>query len=150
MERFRIDPSRITRAPRTSRVAGGYGDVWFGTLDEGTPGSMLVAVKELRPTGSDNERARIAFVSSTCITCCSWSLRSDLPSQSLARELKVWAKFEHPNVLRLIGFCLDHDMTTATLISPFQAYGHIADYIQKNDLDEMTRLELVGRHGATS
>lgn len=51
---------------------------------------------------------------------------------------------KHPNVLRLIGFCLDQDMTTAMLISPFELHGHIADYVRKNDPDEPTRLGLVG------
>lgn len=46
-------------------------------------------------------------------------------------------------MLRLIGFCLDDEMTTARLISPFEAHGHIAEYIEKNDLDERTKLELV-------
>lgn len=61
----------------------------------------------------------------------------------LAREVNIWARFEHPNLLPLIGFCLDEEMTTASLISPYEANGHIADYLEKNQSDERTRLQLV-------
>lgn len=60
---FRIDPARLQRSADTGLVLGGYGSVWFGTLDEGHPTARRVAVKELRQVGTDGERARVAFVS---------------------------------------------------------------------------------------
>ena len=44
-------------------VSGGYGDVWFATLDQGTLNSTLVAVKELRQVGNGEDRARVSLVS---------------------------------------------------------------------------------------
>lgn len=37
--------------------------MWFATLSRPSKSSILVAVKELRPAGSEDERARVAFVS---------------------------------------------------------------------------------------
>ena len=85
--------------------------------------ATIVAIKELRPTGTNTERLRQAI--------------------RLARELKVWAGLLHPNILRLVGFYLSEDMTIAQLISPFEEYGHIGDYLGQENPSEAERLQLV-------
>lgn len=63
LERLRIDPSKLHRTPGSGVVVGGYGEVWFGTLDNGSSKAKLVAVKVLRPGGTEDERVQIAYVS---------------------------------------------------------------------------------------
>lgn len=65
--------------------------------------------------------------------------------QRLARELNIWGTLQHPNLLRLIGFHLDEDMTTALLISPSMSHGHIQEDLERAKPTHRKRLELVGR-----
>ncbi|KIO25367.1 hypothetical protein M407DRAFT_49969, partial [Tulasnella calospora MUT 4182] len=51
----------------------------------------------------------------------------------LTRELRVWANLKHQNILELIGFYLNPQMTDAWLISPFMANGNIIDYLTKTE-----------------
>ncbi|KAG8920606.1 hypothetical protein FRC01_000675 [Tulasnella sp. 417] len=92
-------------------TAGGYGDVYRATLQEsGGAWSRFVAVKELRAVGDDATRIRLAI--------------------RLTRELRVWTRLKHPNVLELVGYHLNPQMTTARLISPFMANGNIDGFLE--------------------
>ncbi|KAG9045714.1 importin-alpha export receptor [Tulasnella sp. UAMH 9824] len=92
-------------------TAGGFGDVYKATLRgrDNLP-SRLVAVKELRGVGDDVTRIRLAI--------------------HLTRELQVWTRLRHPNVLELIGYHLNPQMTTARFISPFMTNGNIDEYLE--------------------
>lgn len=59
----RIDRSRLTPFEDGNVVSGGYGNVWFATLDQGYSNSVHVAAKELRQGGNIGERIRVAIVS---------------------------------------------------------------------------------------
>ncbi|KIO25362.1 hypothetical protein M407DRAFT_48892, partial [Tulasnella calospora MUT 4182] len=50
-------------------------------------------------------------------------------TKHLARELCIWARLKHPNILDLIGYCLNSQMTTARFISPLMASGNIEEYL---------------------
>lgn len=41
------------------------------------------------------------------------------PTQALGRELKVWSRVNHPNVVPLIGFHLSPTVDAAWLLSPW-------------------------------
>ncbi|KAG8955131.1 general transcription repressor [Tulasnella sp. 424] len=91
-------------------TAGGYGDVYRATLKgPSNSATRLVAVKELRAVGDDVTRIRIAI--------------------RLARELRIWGRLKHQNVLELIGYNLNPQMTTARFISPFMTHGNIEEYL---------------------
>lgn len=63
--------------------------------------------------------------------------------QRLAREVKIWAGFDHLNLLPLIGFHLSDDRETALLISPRMNYGHIGEYLDSVETTVLERLQLV-------
>ncbi|KAG9023282.1 hypothetical protein FS837_005875 [Tulasnella sp. UAMH 9824] len=60
--------------------------------------------------------------------------------QRLARELKVWDKAKHPNVLKLIGYYLSENYASAQLISPYMENGNITEYIKRTRPNIKTRL----------
>lgn len=64
-------------------------------------------------------------------------------NKRVARELLVWSSFKHPNILALVGFCLDEDTATAWLISPYETGGDVAKYIKEEQPNYARRLELV-------
>lgn len=140
---LRIDCSRLTRIEGGNVITGGYGNVWFATLDQGRSNSVLVAVKELQQEGSFGERIRVAIVSVSILLFHIPCQRVTSP-QGLARELKIWAAMKHPNILPLIGFYLAEDMKTALLISPYFRHGHIGEYLKKVKPTLLQRLQLVG------
>ncbi|KIO33068.1 hypothetical protein M407DRAFT_50259, partial [Tulasnella calospora MUT 4182] len=47
----------------------------------------------------------------------------------LTRELQVWTRLKHPNILELIGYHLNPQMTTASFVSPFMTNGNIDEYL---------------------
>lgn len=66
--------------------------------------------------------------------------------QRLARELRIWARLDHPNILRLIGYYLSPDMVTAQLISPLAQHGHLGEYITRSKPSQEKRMELVNEN----
>ncbi|KAG8912159.1 hypothetical protein FRC00_005136, partial [Tulasnella sp. 408] len=120
-----IQPARLTIQKDLEVGSGGYGDVCLATLD----GVFKVAVKQLRIVQVQGTRVRVAMVSPIRIL-----LRNHYHSnarQRLARELKVWAKANHPNVLRLNGYYLSDNYACAQLVSPYMANGNIMEYIKR-------------------
>ncbi|KAG8952962.1 hypothetical protein FRC04_003414 [Tulasnella sp. 424] len=102
-----------------SHIYGGYAEILCATFEERkVPLSttlqwrgQVVAVKQLRAWGGDFERTRIAV--------------------RLAREIRIWASLHHPNVLPLVGFFLSEDRDVAWLVSSYQSYGNVTQYIQR-------------------
>lgn len=60
----------------------------------------------------------------------------------LAREMLVWCKLNHPNILSFTGYHLSEDLSTALLICPFIEEGNVKHYLAKHnpDYDERSRL----------
>ncbi|KAG8899643.1 hypothetical protein FRC00_001158 [Tulasnella sp. 408] len=85
-------------------------------LDE----SSKVAVKQLRIIQGKGIRVRVAM--------------------RLARELKVWAKAKHSNVLRLVGYYLSENYGCAQLVSPYMGNGNITEYMKRTRSGIETRL----------
>ncbi|KAG8957881.1 hypothetical protein FRC00_003372, partial [Tulasnella sp. 408] len=61
--------------------------------------------------------------------------------ERLARELKIWASLQHPNILKLQGFYLSEDYEVATLISVHMVNGNVSLYIAQKQPDMATRLK---------
>ncbi|KIO30782.1 hypothetical protein M407DRAFT_20107 [Tulasnella calospora MUT 4182] len=98
---------------------GGFGEVYLAMLD----GSLKVAVKQLRIIQTKGIRARVAM--------------------RLARELKIWAKAKHPNVLKLVGYHLSENYDCAQLLSPYMQNGNIAEYMKRTEASMEARLGFV-------
>ncbi|KIO18841.1 hypothetical protein M407DRAFT_60719, partial [Tulasnella calospora MUT 4182] len=62
----------------------------------------------------------------------------------LTRELRVWARLKHKNVLELIGYSLNPQMTTARFISPFMSNGNIDEFLAKAPSPVSYKLRLLG------
>ncbi|KAG9001709.1 hypothetical protein FRB94_004588 [Tulasnella sp. JGI-2019a] len=85
---------------------GGFGVVMRGTM---IGYHSEVAIKRLR---SDETRdIRVA--------------------KRLVREMKVWLKLKHPNILSLIGFHLSEALDLALIVCPLQPRGNIKDYLRQ-------------------
>ncbi|KAG9035867.1 hypothetical protein FS837_001805 [Tulasnella sp. UAMH 9824] len=66
-----------------------------------------------------------------------------LEALRLARELKVWAKANHPNILELIGYHLSENYVLAQFVSAFMANGNVMQYIQRTHASIVLRLKFV-------
>lgn len=60
----------------------------------------------------------------------------------LARQLKVWAGLNHPNILPLVGFFLDDGHSEAWIIVPWLARGNLQNYIIQFQPEDTERLKL--------
>lgn len=122
--------------------SGGYGEVVLATLGTSSrqPNPRQVAVKQLRTVGTSGTRIRVALVS---FMDKNRSTSADHNVQRLARELKIWAKLNHPNILDLLGYYLSKNFEIARLVSPLMINGNIATYITQHQPDMGQRLDLV-------
>ncbi|KAG8946164.1 hypothetical protein FRC04_012019 [Tulasnella sp. 424] len=123
LEHFVIHPSRLTTLNSSHIGSGGYGEVILAKLDESELSAREVAVKQLRTVGTNGVRIRVAL--------------------RLARELKIWAKVKHPNILGLIGYYLSENYEVAQLVSPFMVNGNVLKYIAELRPDTTKRLDFV-------
>lgn len=99
-----------------------------------------VAVKKLRPAGTENQRLRVAVVTTFVLDSC--SQLSMYTSGSCSGD-KIWSGLAHPNIVRLIGYHLDLEGDVMWLISTWESLGNIVDYLATNSIDEDARVSLV-------
>ncbi|KAG8950767.1 hypothetical protein FRC04_007186 [Tulasnella sp. 424] len=71
-----------------------------------------------------------------------------LATLHLARELRIWATLQHPNILGLLGYYSSENYEIAQLISVYMVNGNVSQYLSKNQPDIATRLKFV--QGITS
>ncbi|KAG8962358.1 Ras GTPase [Tulasnella sp. 425] len=117
-----ILPSKLTILDSSEVGCGRYGEVLLATLG-GSQGPTYVAVKELRTVGTRGVRHRLAL--------------------RLARELKIWARANHPNTLRLIGYYLSDNYEIARFISPFMRNGNVSQYLEREQVGASKRLDII-------
>ncbi|KAG8903141.1 hypothetical protein FRB99_003684, partial [Tulasnella sp. 403] len=58
---------------------------------------------------------------------------------ALFREVVVWAKLEHPNVIPFFGYFLSDDLKEARLVSPFMPYGDINKHLRRERPERQIR-----------
>lgn len=56
---------------------------------------------------------------------------SCLHLQNWTREVRVWYKLDHPNVLPLKGFVWERDSVCPSLVTEWMANGSLEQYLQK-------------------
>ncbi|KAG8916810.1 hypothetical protein FRC01_002860 [Tulasnella sp. 417] len=135
-----IPPERLRLVERSELGSGNYGEVVLGTLDELSPTPKDVAVKRLKAVGTRGERVRLAKVGTGAIRVLR---RLMTVLQRLARELNIWAKIKHPNVVELIGYYLDEKYESPLLISELMVNGNVLDYINRFKPDTEQRISFV-------
>ncbi len=62
--------------------------------------------------------------------------------QNLGREVRLWSKLNHPNVLPLLGYFLEGPMAIPNFVSQWMKNGTLVDYMKHRPLDahEMCRM----------
>lgn len=110
-----LDPSRLTVLNDSRVGSGGYGEVWLAKLDGS---SRVIRIIPALGIGS-----RIAT--------------------RLARELKIWAKVNHPNVLKPVGYYLSQNYDCAQLVSPYLENGNVIEYIRATRPSIQARLGFI-------
>ena len=56
--------------------------------------------------------------------------------QAIAKEIKIWAKLSHPNVLPMLGYVLNWTGSIyPSLVSPWMENGTLRDYMKENEVD---------------
>ncbi|KIK17225.1 hypothetical protein PISMIDRAFT_685484 [Pisolithus microcarpus 441] len=107
---FAINLDQRVERDTTEPVAiGGQAIVYSGKLQ---PEGIPVAVKTLR-FGYKSDAAALKII---------------------LREVHVWSKLEHPNVLSLLGFTTKFD-STISIVSKWMSKGNAHDYVQNMEVD---------------
>ena len=57
------------------------------------------------------------------------ALSSEREKENLLREMNKMASFDHVNVMRLIGVCLDREMPL--ILMPFMTRGSVLNYVRQ-------------------
>ena len=116
---------------------GGFGYVYKGWLVEQTltaarPGSgIVVAVKKLKPQGFQGHKEWLVGFSYTPLNsyfvfyCIHLQISSWLQS-----EVNYLGQLHHPNLVKLIGYCLDGD--NRLLVYEFMARGSLENHLFKS------------------
>ncbi|KDN33360.1 hypothetical protein RSAG8_13547, partial [Rhizoctonia solani AG-8 WAC10335] len=96
---------------------GGFGDVYSGTLRDGSP----IAIKCLRLTINQNPEGRELV-------------------EAFAKELYVWSKCDHPNVTGLIGMAKYRNQFA--MVSPWMKHGNLEQFLSTRALSQEQRYHL--------
>ncbi|QRV98462.1 Serine/threonine-protein kinase [Ceratobasidium sp. AG-Ba] len=99
-----LDVASCSNYPLSS---GGFGDIYYGMLRDNTP----VAIKTMRIYVGISDDSRKSL-------------------KHAARELYVWSKCRHPNVLPLLGLVVYRDQVG--MISKWVGHGNLPTYIAQN------------------
>ncbi|KAG8941692.1 hypothetical protein FRC03_004181, partial [Tulasnella sp. 419] len=97
-------------------ACGGYSDIWRGILRR--DGTMQeVAIKELR--------IRHSMKSGTAMPT------EERLNKRFIREVLLWQKLRHPNVVPLLGLTMD-PQNLPTLVSPWYCNGNVIQYLESH------------------
>jgi hypothetical protein len=111
---------------------GGFGDVYRGSLHDGTQ----VAIKTMRFEVNSADDSRKALKVSIFISAVFVTLRG---VQHAARELHTWSKCQHPNVVPLLGLAEFRD--EVGMVSLWMDNGSLPSYLSRNP--DVDRCQLV-------
>ncbi|KAK7014324.1 glycoside hydrolase family 76 protein [Favolaschia claudopus] len=112
---------RITQDDQYPFAGGGNSNVYRGKLTRSDGRKIRVAIKMFRI--SDDGSGQLDDI-----------------VRRLKREVEVWSKLKHKNILPFIGVC-DDLAPTPVLISPFYKFGHVGTYLRKHP--HMNRMDIV-------
>ncbi|KAG8958408.1 hypothetical protein FRC03_009176 [Tulasnella sp. 419] len=107
---------------------GGYSDIFQGIYSEDDGNRLQVAIKALRvqgPSGTPGSKERLM--------------------KHFYREILLWKRFQHPNIVPLLG-CVLLDHKPPALVSLWYHYGNVLSYLQQHEDADRHSLALdVGR-----
>ena len=104
--------------------SGESGLVCCGYLDS-RRGRDMVAIKTCK--GEYNNF--ISYIKAViCLSYIAMSLASD--KEKLLKKVTTMLSFDHPNVMSLIGVCIDGEMPM--ILMPFMSNGSVLGYVKRN------------------
>ncbi|KAF7343895.1 Glycoside hydrolase family 76 protein [Mycena venus] len=106
---------RVTQDDQYPFAGGGNSNIYRGKLARTNGRKIRVAIKMIRM--SDDGSSQLEDI-----------------LRRLDREVEIWVRLKHKNVLPLIGICNDIGTLPTpwpVLISPFHKFGHIGTYLKK-------------------
>ncbi|KAL4265525.1 Protein kinase domain-containing protein [Pleurotus pulmonarius] len=112
---------QITKEAAYPSAGGGFADVWKGTwnVGDGSQDKIKVAVKVLRSRIEDVDR-------------------EERMKRLFHRELNLWQKLDHKNIIPLLGTASDFGHYSA-MVCPWYEYGSVSKYLEKyGDILSMT------------
>ncbi|KAI5116148.1 hypothetical protein M0805_001131 [Coniferiporia weirii] len=90
---------------------GGFGDVHTGTYESPDRGNLTVAIKCLRRFNQGE---------------------AGVVEKIAAKEIYIWSKLMHPNLLRLEGFIREEGTILPSLVSEWMEGGSVLEYVKKH------------------
>jgi len=114
--------------------SGGFADVSKGKYQD-----RPVAIKSLRIKTRDGFDKIFKVRDHTLVLAHHSCLCS---TQRLCREVLIWKRLSHPNVLPLLGVSVSKNPTYFRIISEWMPNGNVTEYVGSNQ--EANRLRLVG------
>ncbi|KAG9125594.1 hypothetical protein FRC07_006960 [Ceratobasidium sp. 392] len=102
-----LDLSLCSQDPLTS---GGYGEVYRGALKSGQQVALKSMIVVMGSSRSEKELLKL--------------------QQDTARELYTWSKFNHPNVIKLLGLAMFRNRVA--MVSPWMNNGNLMSCIKRN------------------
>ncbi|KAG8905280.1 hypothetical protein FRB99_000297 [Tulasnella sp. 403] len=125
LESFRLKRSRFT-FPKNSEIGiGGFASVHCAMMDRSliTGRGTTVAVKKLHCARNRKTFLRIAI--------------------GLVRELRVLVFLDHPNIVPVVGFCLDVKAKEAWLVTEYAPNGNALEFLNARHPDYQERIEML-------
>lgn len=118
-----------------SRVvaSGSFGDISKSQYTLGDGRETTVAVKRLRFYLKED----IDLVSSLILL---YGLRPKYLAQIFEKEIYVWSRLHHPNVLSLLGFASEEPSGFPLLVSEWMTNGSSLNYVKNNNDCDLMRL----------
>ncbi|KAJ6600954.1 kinase-like domain-containing protein [Mycena vulgaris] len=102
---------RVTQDDQYPFAGGGNSNIYRGKLRRSDGRKIRVAIKMIRLSNDGSGQQEEVL-------------------RRLKREVDVWSRLKHTNVLPLIGVC-DDIAPFPVLISPFYKFGHVGTYLRK-------------------
>ena len=118
----------ITDKSQKAVAYGGYCEVFKGCVRRVETGETDVAIKRLR-FHTDEEKVLKVRPSSLIVEEL---VELTLFVQQFAKEVYVWSKLSHPNILPLLGFSICEETGFPLLISEWMYLGTAWTYVQNN------------------
>lgn len=116
-------------------VSGGaYGDISKGSCTIGRRGRVQVAIKRLRFYMKED----IKLVSS--MLHLSVLLLTEISCKLFEKEIYVWSKLRHENILPLLGFAVDQTTGYPLLVSEWMNNGSAWTYVNSHPGCDLMRL----------
>lgn len=116
---------------------GGYGDVFKGRCNLPDRGKTKVAIKRLRfylkeeiKTVNNNTSFYISASYANILFLC----------QLFEKEIYVWSKLDHPNVLPLLGYAFANEFKYPLLVSEWMDKGSAWSYVRAHLKCDIVRL----------